>query len=216
MENSKDTEKKITCLADLENLKKIPIHTCFYEDGRLWTSFYDPDYSSSIGERMLISDDYKVYTIWDHKIKDVPFGRDGRRKITLHAHGCKNEYRNFARCVLFSFLPVPANYKELQASHIDEDKKNDCLYNLKWATPSENNSMEQHGERIAVARTGKEKNRPVVEVDENDNILDYWDTILEAQQATGISRASITAVCDGIIPKVKGRIFKDVKSRKAS
>lgn len=66
----------------------------------------------------------------------------GRRTIAVH------------RLVIAYFSEVPKNYNKLQINHKDGNKKNNCIENLEWVTPKQN---QQH--RINVLDKGMQGNR---------------------------------------------------------
>lgn len=63
----------------------------------------------------------------------------GRRTIAIH------------RLVMAYFSEVPRNHSKLQINHKDRNKRNNCIENLEWCTPAQN---QQH--RINVL--GKDMN----------------------------------------------------------
>ena len=57
----------------------------------------------------------------------------GRRTMEVH------------RLVIAYFSNVPKNYNKLQVNHKDGNKRNNCIENLEWVTPKEN---QQHRIRV--------------------------------------------------------------------
>lgn len=66
----------------------------------------------------------------------------GRRTIAVH------------KLVIAYFSEVPKNYNKLQINHKDGNKKNNCIENLEWVTPKQN---QQH--RINVLDKGMQGSR---------------------------------------------------------
>jgi len=83
--------------------------------GRVFSSFSNNMMAQVIGE----GDGWLYYTV---RLSDM-----NSNKITLSVN----------RLVMMVFCPNP-NYKNLVANHLDGDKKNNYLWNLEWASYSEN------------------------------------------------------------------------------
>lgn len=71
------------------------------------------------------------------KILSPSLSWQGYRVIGLHKNKKKTTVK-IARNVLISFDPVD-NYDELYVDHINGDRTDDRLENLRWVKPSENN-----------------------------------------------------------------------------
>lgn len=81
-----------------------------------------------------ISDDGTVSNIITGKVlKDS--NTDGYRKVNLTKGNTRSTYR-VHRLVAQTFIPNPEEYPEVD--HIDEDKTNNCVENLRWCTSKMN------------------------------------------------------------------------------
>lgn len=111
--------------------------------------------------------------------------KDGRGyylMICLRKNG-KDKYCLIHRLVAQAFIPNPKN-KE-QVNHIDGNKKNNCVENLEWNTPTENIN---HALDNGLMST----RRPVLQVDLIDGkIINEFKSITDASLKTGINTSTI-------------------------
>lgn len=91
-------------------------------------------------------------------LRPVVNKRTGRRQVTLMHGSCvRRRYAQVHRLVAEAFLGHPPSNKH-QCAHIDGDKNNNIVSNLRWATPVENNAdklrhgTHQWGERIGTSK----------------------------------------------------------------
>jgi hypothetical protein len=61
---------------------------------------------------------------------------NGYHQVILYKNG-KRKNHSVHRLVLIAFVPNPDN--KPMCDHIDRNRTNNCLYNLRWSTSSENN-----------------------------------------------------------------------------
>ena len=123
--------------------------------------------------------------------------KPGKNKKTgyLYVNLCKNNKRkNFYihRLVAQAFIPNPDNKPTV--NHINEDKTDNSVENLEWATMSEQQRHGTRGERVAKTRKEKGcccKKVYCYELDQT------FDSIKEADRLTGVSYHCIGKCCQG-------------------
>jgi hypothetical protein len=88
--------------------------------------------------------------------------------------------------VMLNFMgPRP---KDQMIDHIDQDKLNNQLSNLRYVTPSDNSKN-----RIAFKRTG----RPIDQLDLDGNYIRSWEKIIDAAKSLNITSTGISNCCLG-------------------
>lgn len=102
---------------------------------------------------------------------------------------CKNgKVKNFLvhRLVAIHFIPNPHNKPTV--NHIDENKENNNVSNLEWATMKE---QLYHGTRTERQAKAISKKVYCVELDQT------FDSIREAERLTGVAHQNISKACKG-------------------
>lgn len=135
------------------------------------------------------------------KVRNIKSGRT--LKPRLHNNGylglClyeNNKRKNLLlhRIIATAFIDNPG--KKPQVNHIDENKLNNDLSNLEWCTERENAI---HGTRIK--RVAEKNFKKVIQLDLNDNVLNEFESIKQAERETGIFATSISACCNGKVKR---------------
>lgn len=126
--------------------------------------------------------------------------------------------------MLMSFdIPIPDHLKDLptnkiQASHIDEDKTHNYLWNLCWESPKENCGRDLRRQRCSKAQKGKHmseesrqkmskshkgkhlgkehyRSKPVLQCTKDGELIREWECIRDAEIELGIWNQNITHCC---------------------
>lgn len=119
------------------------------------------------------------------------------------------------RLVAAAFIPNPENKPHID--HIDGDRRNNRVENLRWCTPKENNNYPIAKERRRAGQTGIKKNykpeylerisTPVVQLSKEGECIAKYPSIKAAMRAVGAIRTfQITNICRG-----RGRTYKGYK-----
>lgn len=120
-----------------------------------------------------------------------------KRKYTKRIH----------KLVAQEFIPNPKNYSYI--NHKDGNKLNNCVDNLEWCSASHNvkeayklglAKPSDKQKRIVSEWCKKNKPKPIVQLDINENFIKEWNSAVEVENKIGISRKSI---CNCIRKKSK-------------
>lgn len=105
----------------------------------------------------------------------------GYLQIDLSLDGRKRENRLHLavhRLVAEAFIPNPNNLP--QVNHKDENKENNCVYNLEWCTNEYNATYGTKSERVA-----QKRRKPVYSIDEDGNIEEFGGLRIAGRAMTG-------------------------------
>lgn len=111
------------------------------------------------------------------------------------------QHKYIHRLVASAFIENPDNLPTV--NHIDENKENNTVSNLEWASYYENN---HHG--TAISRRSITRSKKVLQYDLEGNFIKEWDSAREIERELGYSNVSINQCCRGKIRKSKGFIWK--------
>ena len=134
-----------------------------------------------------------------HILKQFP-----NNKGYLRLHLCKNgkaKWHRVHRLVAQRFIPNPLNKPEV--NHKDGNKLNNCIWNLEWSTPSENNQhaydngLRENARKAASENAKKYFSKPVIQYTLDGKFIAEYPSAHEASRQTGINRGNISACCRG-------------------
>lgn len=130
---------------------------------------------------------YNVAYLYDE------FGK--RRTVRVH------------RLVALAFIPNPDGLPEID--HIDGNKQNNFVVNLKWTTHKGNcsNPVTAKKQSFYVAENAKHK-RSIIAYTIDGKFVGEWPTITMAAQETGTNRHSISYVANGKYKSANNLIWK--------
>ena len=133
--------------------------------------------------------------VWSYKNKIfLKPGKDksGYLLVTLSKNGDK-ETKKIHRLVMETYCPIEG-MENLECDHIDFDRQNNCLKNLQWLAPEQNNKKHKTCKKVLCVETGI-----------------IYKSINEAERQTGINQSSISKACRGKLKTAGGYHWKFVE-----
>lgn len=124
------------------------------------------------------------------KIREMKKGkdRDGYLQVTLCKEGRPKTFK-IHRLVASAFVPNPLGFPVI--NHKDEDKTNNCVWNLEWCTVAYNCNYGTSRQRMA-----DKLKRSVCQYDRDGRLVAEYGSVSEAVEKTGL--VNISTVCRGL------------------
>jgi hypothetical protein len=113
----------------------------------------------------------------------------------------KSSTQRLARLMLFTFVGAPPS-DGYTADHIDRNRRNDNISNLRWATVSEQNQNQVYTKQF------NNNCRPVYQFDENLELIKEWRSIKEIHDVLNYPIYVITDCCRERLDSFKGYIWQ--------
>ena len=115
---------------------------------------------------------------------------NGYKQVSLKMNDTGKFKKQYVhRLVAQYWLDNPENKREV--NHKNLDRTDNRAENLEWLTSSENQKHKFENSDY------KTSNRPIVQMDLNDNIIAVFESVTAAAQAMGATRQGIEKVCKG-------------------
>ena len=122
------------------------------------------------------------------KILSVSKQTQGYSQVSLCKNGTQKSYR-LNRLVANTFIHNPENKPEV--NHIDGNKDNNRVDNLEWVTSAENQKHKVENGLVKPYR------RPILQIDDNGNVVAEYGSIKEAAETLNYSKGNICSACNG-------------------
>lgn len=114
------------------------------------------------------------------------------------------------RIVATTWIPNPNNYPHID--HINTDKQDNSVSNLRWVTPKLNahNPITEKRRAAAIPRIVEKTSKTVLVYDLDFNLLSAFTSTAHASRELGLSQGNISNVCMGSLHSYKGLYFSFV------
>lgn len=117
--------------------------------------------------------------VWSYRKNDflIPtLNEQGYYKVTLFDNNDKKRCIYIHKLVALTYIPIPQSEEELTVDHIDRNKTNNTVSNLRWVTRSVQNQNQNKNwtekMQLSVEKAAKSHSHPVEQRDKNNhNIL---------------------------------------------
>lgn len=124
----------------------------------------------------------------------------GYYRIVLYNDSVKKHFL-LHRLVAQAFIPNPYNLPEV--NHKDENKKNNCVYNLEWCDRRYNNNYGTRNERV-----GDSQSKPIFQYSKSGDFIREWKSAHEVERVLGIDQGNISKCCKGKLKSAGGFVWK--------
>lgn len=122
----------------------------------------------------------------------------GYLTVCLRKNG-KSFNRYVHRLAAEAFIPNPYGYKEID--HVDRNKTNNQVLNLRWVDRETN-----------VSNSEQPNKRAVCQYDLEGNFISKYISIAEASLSTGVETGNIVSCCKGKYKQMNGFIWRYASS----
>lgn len=135
----------------------------------------------------------KIYFVED-KIMSPRIKDNGYLEINFKVNG-KNNCLMVHRLVAIAFIPNCSEDKKL-VDHIDGDRKNNNVSNLRWCSHKENSNFELAKTNFIIAGAGRRK--PIIQFTKNWDFVAEYESSIHAAKETGLKQGNISTCCSDL------------------
>ena len=134
----------------------------------------------------------------------------GYRSVKLTFNNSKEKRFYVHRLVAEHFINNPDPKNKTFVNHKDGNKLNNCIENLEWVSPRENN-LHYYREIKEKTKEKKHFNKPipVIQYDLQHNKIAEYDSMSQAHKATGVSVVQIARCIHGEVDQANGFIWEE-------
>lgn len=139
----------------------------------------------------------------------------GYRSVKLTFNNSKQKRFYVHRLVAEHFINNPDPKNKTFVNHKDGNKLNNCIENLEWVSPRENN-LHYYREIKEKTKEKKHFNKPipVIQYDLQHNKIAEYDSMSQAHKTTGVSVVQIARCIHGEVEQANGFIWEEGSTTK--
>lgn len=176
------------------------------------------DYLKNTENRYIITTNGEIYSsYYKNKLKDGIYWHEishrktqtGYHRVMLKIQGNLVD-KYIHRLILETFSPIDG-MEFLDAAHLDDNKDNNNLSNLKWMTRLENNHWNHKIERGA-----QKRKTPLIQYTLNGIFVDCFESTRDVERKLGFDHSKVSKCAKGILDSYHGylwRFKKDVDAQ---
>lgn len=155
----------------------------------------------------------------EEKIRKLVIDKYGYFVVSLRVNG-KSKQHFVHRLVAQAFMPNPDNKPHID--HINTDKTDNRVCNLRWVTQKENSNnpltvdKKKKNHRYGVTGINNVRSTVVLQFSKDGEFIKKWDCITDVQRELGINRGNVIKCCKGERKTVGGYIWRYVDKKMVS
>ncbi|WP_406539154.1 NUMOD4 domain-containing protein [Fibrobacter sp.] len=124
----------------------------------------------------------------------------GYQTVTLNKDGVKKTYK-VHKLIALTFLPNFFNNSQI--NHKDENKQNNCVWNLEWCNGRYNINY-----GTGRSRSAEKSKKKVLQYDTDGNFIKEWNSVKEAAESLNKSHTGISQNLNGKTNSAYGYVWK--------